>query len=233
MKKVLAVLSLNNDYSEAISKLNAVSEEILFEITYIENLSLSKLNNMHYYDAIYIVNNNDLTRQFLPVLNHKTKFLINKTYWFENFSKVTAQQNLKINNILAPSIIYPLPTDYIEEYFIKSISHTVGVIHPKDAKKNFNKCNKLQYYLEEQVITGKEEKIYVVNNECSLNNLPYNDFSKDIERISTILGLNVFSADVFIDNDSINIVDVNPASCFFKDDYARHKFIDYLKIMLY
>lgn len=164
------------------------------------------------------------------------RYVINGVFLRLQYTKSQVQEFLRQRKIsVPPSIPYPLSQgDSTSSPLRKSERHSQRNLNILDEKIT---CDPWEVYLEQEVPSGDfvEQKLgYVAGKifqESDDVRLP-KKLLRNLYRIQSSLGLEVFSVDVFLGkNDEFFIVDVNPAPAFFHNKKARMEFGRYLQML--
>ena len=147
---------------------------------------------------------------------------------------------MKNNNILVPKIIeYENIKETDFPIFCKENKH-VGILfkayNMDTLKKLIFNLKKDEFYFEEDLTLNKkickEFKIYYVNNKClykdKVNEKNY-DLLKICQKISSLLGLDIFSADFIFDGKNNYLIVVNSSAGFYLSNEGRDELIKYIE----
>jgi len=227
-------------------RLEAFKQNMLCEIIEIKNIANNKTlkNLMDKSSLAYFLTNDPCIPVCVKVLKKMGINIVNEVFLSGNSEKFTLQHKIKEKGIHTPRSVSLSDIKQIDRLdlkyplYIKSQKQGDVVIYNIDVnelRKNIMPIkNTNEYYLEEAVDSDDLilRKFYYIRgsvvdmNDPNINNLP-NWFSIVLKNISSSLGLDVFSADIFINwsNGKYFCIDVNPASSFFKSEKACEEFV--------
>lgn len=223
----------------------AVSANLKARILYLEEIVLSH-ENVFYpsKEVLYFLVNDQTLSRFVDYFSFQPKtMLINNKFYQKDRSKFSIQNILFRSKISVPislavqdhSLIIQESSSIGFPLFLKSQKQADVVIevnNKKELKKHLEtQDNFADLYIEQSMISRYSaiRKFYFVNNESwddheTVLSTKMNDLLK---RISLHLGLDVFSADIFVGSDEADYscIDVNPAPALFKCGTGRSALI--------
>ena len=232
MKNLIIILSKNENFIKSALKIKEQSK-INTKILFIEDIVLEEINNE---DIIYFLCNSPLIPDLIKKIENLSCTIFNKKYFINNYSKYQIQLIMKNNDILVPNIIdYEMLESIKFPIFCKENKH-VGILFKayniETLKKIFSNLNKDEFYFEEDITLNKtkttEFKVYYVNNKCFYKDnekVKNNELLKICKNISSLLGLDIFSADFIDDGNSNYLIDVNSSAGFYLSNDARYELI--------
>ncbi len=204
-------------------------------IYYIEDLNFNNIKQYNFNKhIIYFLCNVNLNYKVIEKLQGLNCYFINKNFFTHNYTKFNVQKKLSNNNILTPKIYSIDELNRISyPVFCKENSH-VGInliVYSENTLiRFFSKFNSSDFYCEKIIKQGIEKKIYFVNGIVYDGNKTIDDkkLQKLFKKISSILGLEAYSADI-INNENKNVViDINPNSGYYGSNIARKSFLKFI-----
>ena len=235
-KRVIIVLSTEeNFYGSAIKIQEELVDFVDVEIVNIEDI----YDNYEICseDIIYFLCNGCLVSKYIKKIKQKKCLIYNCEYLEKNYSKFEVQELLKRNNILIPKIIYDDIYNVRLPIFCKENKHA-GIVFQaftvSTLKKFFSKFELKDFYLEESInkVGAKEIKVYYVNGKLSYKDkikIKDNKLKSICFDVSSVLSLNVFSADFIKQDNQYFLIDINPAAGFYLSSEARKNLVNGMK----
>lgn len=235
-KKLYIIYSKNNLYSNQLKKIENDSF-IETEIIEIESFCMSSKNLiLSDSDCVYFLCcNSKEIKKCISKINGGN--IINKNFLINKHDKLTCQNILMSKNIDVPKVYKGTDVDvnsFSYPIFCKENKHqgiTFQAYNIRTLNFFFQNYNLNDFYFEESIRSIDEIKMYYVNGKIILKNGLYNNdnkISKICEEISSILNLDVYSADILKFEDRYYVIDINASAGFYLSDIARKEFLYYV-----
>ncbi len=226
MQRFIILTSKNNKY---MNHINQIVKDAFFKVNiiyvedYLEHNDLIKES-----DLVYILCANYHLVRKIKHISH----LINQQFFKKLLNKKDVQNFLKEHHILAPNIFY----NYQENAFFKENNHE-GIVQKLSTIEEYKQLRSQcpDFYLEESMENiGKEDKLYYIYQDCfSKTNVKIDlGIQEILNRISNLLGLDVFSVDIIYNESKVFVIDVNYSPGFYLCDAARLQFINKMAELL-
>ncbi|MFH1315259.1 MAG: hypothetical protein ABIH67_02565 [Candidatus Uhrbacteria bacterium] len=220
--------------------------DISCQITLIENISINSWDSEKNQSKIiyFLTNTNELGIHAMHYLSTGAE-VINQDFLICQRDKYSIQDRLLQAQVQIPANFYS--SDKKEILSASSnISYPLYIKSQQQAKQVYqikrsdqlsslleNIKDLTDWYMEKDVKTEKTNlyKVYYIagNYHCNKKiELRVKNIQNILETISTILHLDIFSIDIIANKQKSWIIDVNPASSFFKTETGREDFIEYL-----
>lgn len=247
----IIVYSKKEGFEDGVKKLRDDSFQFGKICKIVETKDLFYLMSKRYFETtqhcIYFLSSDYRIPQFIKLIKKKNQFVINEAFLtrdiltskFESLKRARRVGVCTPKHILLPFSKHNVVDNFMMPAFIKS-KNPRGLVTYVNDKESLNSnleslSEKKNYYLEENVKCKDnfELKIYYINGVTYAQktydteaNIP-NWFRNVLDKISKCTGLNVFSADFFVNwaEKKYYCFDVNLASSFYKSDDARAMFI--------
>lgn len=234
----------------ALIKEMCASLQLNCDILYIEDVLSNKNDNLPEFESaglIYFLTNAVGVPEFANYLEHSTKkILINRDFLISRQPKFSVQTRLRLAGINVPDSLVVTDESLFDKVllglrlplYIKSQSQTSTVIRVETEKEfhdNVLGKSAKDFYFEESVNLEKFylEKIYYINGYVvsKSENLILTDGLKiELKNISSVLGLDIYSTDIFVSvyGDTYVYIDINPSPGFFQSNEARLHLAKYI-----
>ena len=247
----IIVYSKEEGFEDGVKKLRDDSFQFGKICKIVETKNLFDLVSKRYFETtqhcIYFLSSDYRIPQFIKLIKKKNQVVINEAFLtrdiltskFESLKRARRVGVCTPKHILLPFSKHNVVDKIMMPAFIKS-KNPRGLVTCVNDKESLNSnleslSEKKNYYLEENVKRKDniELKIYYINGVTYAQktydievNIP-NWFRNVLDKISKCTGLNVFSADFFVNwaEKKYYCFDVNHASSFYKSDDARAMFI--------
>ncbi len=189
----------------------------------------------------YFLTNHQLTSTFAAVLRAQAFKVLNEGFIAREKSKLYVQTCLKNEGIPVPQFQFSFDQKVrYKKFYCKSFSHATFVKY-FNSKHDFCSFHRLLrkkgFHYFESALSAKNFKEYKYYSILGKLIPPKDAFQtativKDVSKIANALSLDAFSVDIIVDEKTGKywIVDVNPASSFFKSIAARREFAKKLLI---
>lgn len=232
MDKCIIFLSKYENYLESARKIKDNSN-LKVNIEYIEDFILQekkidKLKN----SIIYFLCNSELNKKLVELLKNINCYIFNKKFFESNYTKLEMQELLINNKINTPSIYQTVNKKQMKLPILFKENKHAGMILEVYTRNTieefFKKFNENNFYIEEKINGGYEVKYYYVKNNIytKKDSIIENTVKIYCEKISHVLGLEVFSVDIIKKNKQYIVIDINPSAGFYLLDEARNKLIN-------
>jgi hypothetical protein len=199
-------------------------------------------------DIIFFMTIDERIKQFISSSHFKKAKIINKKYITGRQEKSYINKKARAAGVNGPAIAIninlktELDKNQIEPpVYIKSEKHSGGVFRIKNKTEfkkianSFNLLNNGKWYMEKALdLQGRRvEKIYSVSGLCFRYNgqKPRSGIIKTMNLIKNTFLLDVFSVDFIISKRNHWCIDINHAPGFFKSDFGRKIFVNFIKTM--
>lgn len=217
-----------------IAKIKSENASLVKDFCIKKFLNNNKSKTINASDIVYILcNDNYLTIELIKKLASTKCKILNEEFYLNNYDKEKIQELLIKNGINAPKILKKYE-NINHKIVCKPKNHCLSVNifnNINDAKMYLSDKNATDYYLEEYIVNSAEYKIYYANNRAffydNVKTVASNDLAKSLNKISNILKLDIFSADVIFDHDEFYFVDINPSSGLYMSKGARKELFNY------
>lgn len=191
--------------------------------------------------CVYFLTNHYLVSIFAAVLRMQDFQIINGDFVSREKSKLYVQARLKNKGISVPQFRFsPEQKICYKKFYCKSFSHATFVKYLKNNRDFFSFrqlfSDKDFHYFESALSEKKfkEYKYYSILGKFIPPKAAFKTAAiiKDIAKIANLLMLEAFSVDIIVDERTSKywVIDVNPASAFFKSTAARREFVKKLLI---
>jgi len=215
------------------------------EIIFIEDiiLSINGENEKMERRLLYFLTNIDDVPTYVAYFKSHGCNIVNQTFLSGESSKFYLQNKIKKAGIVVPKsfsvlneiIALQIADEMNFPIYIKSQNQASTVIRVKKKSDLSEKLalfarNNEEWYLEEAIEGADVElqKVYYVDGKVASNS-GIEKANEIFQTISRTLDLEIFSVDIISSKNGVYwIIDVNPASSFFKSDSARCLFVEFL-----
>ncbi len=220
------------------------------KLVFLEDIFLSQdFDNVSDITAFYFLTNDPNLEFYIEYFSRRGIFVVNKKFYNFDRSKFSIQDRLRIGGVLVPPSITSKNklTLFLESErigfpcYIKSQKQASVVIETgnKEAlQRILHETTEFDIYLEKSVSNRSTilKKFYFVYGGIYTKD-EHENFSiiikSALESISNILQLDIFSADIFLENKgSYQCIDINPAPGLFNSKLSRRKFVEYMSSLL-
>jgi len=237
MDKCIIFLSKYEDYFKSAKKIKDNSN-LKVNINYIEDFILNEnkleiLKN----SVIYFLCNSELNKELVESLRNINCYVFNKRFFESNYTKLEMQELLINNNINTPKVYQISNENQMKLPILFKENKHAGMIFEAYTKNTieefFKKFKEDNFYIEEKINGGHEIKYYYIKSNIYTNNdcIIEKSVKSYCEKISNLLGLEIFSVDMIKKNNQYIVIDINPSAGFYLLDEARNKLINEIERM--
>lgn len=227
MNKLIIFVSEEDNYSDRAEKIN--NDVVNSKYYFLEKLKKKELKNIVENNVIFFLTNSKIGKKIMNLIKKKNISckILNYNFLSKSFNKLSVQKSLKKNNIVVP-FIYD-NNNFKFPLFVKSIEHSdmIAKVYNLKSLNSFKKSILKKCYFEQNIENGfqKEYKVYFVKNEVyfseDFNDKQYKEILSICNKISQVLGIDVFSSDIIYNFENYYVIDVNPAPGFWNSYEAR------------
>lgn len=232
MDRCIIFLSKYEDYLKSAKKIKDNSN-LKVNINYVEDFILKEnkieiLKN----SIIYFLCNSELNKKLVELLRNTNCYIFNKKFFESNYTKLEMQELLINNNINTPQVYQISNKDQMKLPILFKENKHAGMIFEAYTKNTieefFKKFKEENFYVEEKINDGYEVKYYYVkgNIYAKGDSIIEKTVKLYCEKISNVLGLEVFSVDMIKKDRQYIVIDINPSAGFYLLDEARNKLIN-------
>jgi len=242
------VISKKEPFENGARAILEVCHEVTLDakLVFLEDIFLSQdFDNVNDITAFYFLTNDPNLELYIEYFSRRGIFVVNKKFYNFNRSKFSIQDRLRRGGVLVPPSVAAK-----NKLMLFSASEHIGFpCHVKSQKQAsvvieagnkealqriLRETNELDIYLERSVNNKSHvlKKFYFVSGGIYTKDKNENfsiTIKSILESISNILQLDIFSADIFLENKgSYQCIDINPAPGLFNSKLSRKRFVEYI-----
>ena len=218
------------------------------KLVFLEEILLSQdFNNVSDITAFYFLTNDPNLELYIEYFSRRGIFIANKKFYNFDRSKFSMQDRLRAGGVLVPPSVtakdklmlfsesgrigFPC---YVKSQ--KQVSVVIEAVDKEELQRILHETTESDIYLEKSVSTKSSvlKKFYFVSGGIYTKDKDEDEnfsivMKPVLESISNILQLDIFSADVFLENKgSYQCIDINPAPGLFNSKLSRKKLAEYI-----
>ena len=175
--------------------------------------------------------NSDFNKELVNLSRNSNCYIFNNKFFESNYTKLEMQKLLIDNKISTPQIFQISKEKEMQLPILFKENRHSGMILEVYTKNTieefFKRFKEDDFYIEEKINGGQEIKYYYIKGNIYTNNnsIIYDVVKLYCNKISNILGLEIFSVDIIKKDNKYIVIDINPSAGFYLLDEARNNLI--------